>query len=61
MMQLKCIIFSFRYSGNVRHIKIEKNPEGMYFMSDTRYFHSLPVSCFFWSIIYLKYTDTLGV
>ena len=47
MMQLKCIIFSFRYSGNVRHIKIEKNPEGMYFMSDTRYFHSLPVSCFF--------------
>ena len=34
----------FRYSGNVRHIKIEKNSEGMFFMSDTRYFHSLPVS-----------------
>ena len=43
---MECMIIYFRYSGNVRHIKIEKNSEGMYFMSDTRFFHSLPVSNF---------------
>ncbi|KAL4219511.1 Guanine nucleotide exchange factor vav2 [Mactra antiquata] len=33
---------SIKYSGSVRHIKIEKNKENMYYMSDTRFFHSLP-------------------
>ncbi|XP_053380469.1 proto-oncogene vav-like isoform X3 [Mercenaria mercenaria] len=33
---------SIKYSGTVRHIKIEKNSENMYYMADTRFFHSLP-------------------
>ncbi|XP_060590576.1 uncharacterized protein LOC132745644 [Ruditapes philippinarum] len=33
---------SIKFSGTVRHIKIEKNSENMYYMADTRFFHSLP-------------------
>lgn len=38
------LFFFYRYSGTVRHIKIEQDREKGFYMSDTRFFHSLPVS-----------------
>lgn len=33
---------SIKFSGTVRHIRIEQDKEGMFYMADTRSFHTLP-------------------
>ncbi|KAL5012535.1 hypothetical protein ScPMuIL_011086 [Solemya velum] len=33
---------SLKYAEAVRHIRVEKNDEGSYYLADTRFFHSLP-------------------
>jgi hypothetical protein len=34
----------FRYENQVRHIRVEKNTESYYYLGDTKYFSSVPVS-----------------
>ena len=34
----------FRYDNQVRHIRVEKNVEGLFYLADTKFFSSLPVS-----------------
>lgn len=34
----------FRYDNQVRHIRVEKNAEGLFYLADTKFFSSLPVS-----------------
>lgn len=34
----------FRYDNQVRHIRVEKNLEGLFYLADTKFFSSLPVS-----------------
>jgi hypothetical protein len=36
--------FFFRYENQVRHIRVEKNTESYYYLGDTKYFSSVPVS-----------------
>lgn len=36
----------FRYDNQVRHIRVEKNAEGLFYLADTKFFSSLPVSIF---------------
>lgn len=37
-------VLFFRYDNQTRHIRVEKNHDNMFFLADTKFFHSLPVS-----------------
>lgn len=39
-----CPYVYFRYDNQVRHIRVEKNAEGLFYLADTKFFSSLPVS-----------------
>lgn len=43
---------SFRFGSNVKHIKVNRAPENLYYIADCKKFRSIPVSvfwaCLFW-------------
>lgn len=44
VIQLLHVPVYFRYDNQVRHIRVEKNAEGLFYLADTKFFSSLPVS-----------------